>query len=101
VDEAPALNALQQRIEPLGGVVLGVSVDDDQSAYDDFLRTYNIAFPTYRDPTKKIAVDYGSTMYPETYVIGRNGRFDRKIIGPQDWSSPAMTAYIDSVLQEK
>lgn len=101
VDEAPELNALQRRIAPLGGVVLGVSVDDDQSAYDDFLQKYGITFPTYRDPTKQIALDYGSTMYPETYVIDRNGRFDRKIIGPQDWSSPAMTAYLDSVLQEK
>lgn len=101
VDEAPELNALERRIAPLGGVVLGVSVDDDQSAYDDFLKKYGITFPTYRDPTKQIALDYGSTMYPETYVIDRNGRFDRKIIGPQDWTSPAMTAYLDSVLQEK
>jgi cytochrome c biogenesis protein CcmG/thiol:disulfide interchange protein DsbE len=100
VDEAPSLNDLQRRIAPQGGVVLGVSVDDDQSAYDDFLKTYNIAFPTYRDPTKQIALNYGSTMYPETYVIDRNGRFDRKIIGPQDWNSPEMIAYLDSVLKE-
>jgi cytochrome c biogenesis protein CcmG, thiol:disulfide interchange protein DsbE len=101
VDEAPALNDLQRRIAPLGGVVLGISVDDDQSAYDDFLKTYNIAFPTYRDPTKQIALSYGTTMYPETYIIDRNGRFDRKIIGPQDWNTPEMVAYLDSVLQEK
>ncbi|HXJ17418.1 MAG TPA: TlpA disulfide reductase family protein [Candidatus Polarisedimenticolia bacterium] len=101
VDEAPSLNALQRRIAPLGGVVLGVSVDDDQGAYDGFLKAYNISYPTYRDPTKKIALDYGSTMYPETYVINRDGRFDRKIIGPQDWTSPEMTAYLDSVLHAK
>ena len=101
VDEAPSLNALQRRIAPLGGVVLGVSVDDDQGAYDGFLKAYNISYPTYRDPTKKIALDYGSTMYPETYVINRDGRFDRKIIGPQDWTSPEMTAYLDSVLHQK
>jgi cytochrome c biogenesis protein CcmG, thiol:disulfide interchange protein DsbE len=101
VDEAPALNALQQHISPLGGVILGVSVDDDQAAYEDFLQKYNISFPTYRDPTHRIALDYGSTMFPETYVIDRDGRFNRKIIGPQDWASPAMTAYLDAVLQEK
>jgi cytochrome c biogenesis protein CcmG/thiol:disulfide interchange protein DsbE len=101
VDEAPSLNELQRRLAPLGGVVLGVSVDDDQNAYETFLKAYNITYPTYRDPTKKIALDYGSTMYPETYVIDRDGRFDRKIIGPQDWTSPEMTAYLNSVLQEK
>jgi cytochrome c biogenesis protein CcmG/thiol:disulfide interchange protein DsbE len=102
VDEAPSLNALQRRIAPLGGTVVGVSVDEDQSAYEEFLKTYGISFPTYRDPAKgQLAKDYGTTMYPETYVIGRNGRFDRKIVGPQDWTSPELTAYLDTLLQEK
>jgi peroxiredoxin len=101
VDEAPALNELQQRIAPLGGVVLGVSVDEDENAYRDFLKTYQIGFPTYRDPSKHIALDYGTTMYPETYVIDRRGHIDRKIIGPQDWTGPTMMAYLNSVLNEK
>jgi len=101
VDEAPALNALQQRIAPLGGMILGVSVDDDASAYDSFLKAYGVDFPTYRDPSKRIALDYGTTMYPETYVINRDGKLDRKIIGPQDWTSPEMMAYLTNVLNEK
>jgi len=101
VDEAPSLNALQQHIAPLGGTVLGVSVDEDQTAYDDFLKTYSISFPTYRDPSRKIALGYGSTMYPETYVIDKQGRIDRKIVGPQDWTSPEMIAYFDSALKAK
>jgi cytochrome c biogenesis protein CcmG, thiol:disulfide interchange protein DsbE len=102
-DESPALNQLQQRIAPLGGVVLGVNagVDDDQAAYEDFLKTYSIDFPTYLDPSKQIALSYGTTMFPETYVINRKGRIDRKIIGPQDWISPTMMAYLDSVLKEQ
>jgi peroxiredoxin len=76
-------------------------VDDDQSAYENFLKTYEIGFPTYRDPSKKISLAYGTTMYPETYIIDRNGRIDRKIVGPQDWTSPEMTAYLDSVIQSK
>jgi cytochrome c biogenesis protein CcmG/thiol:disulfide interchange protein DsbE len=100
VDEASSLNALQQKIAPLGGTVLGVSVDEDQSAYANFLQAHNIDFPTYRDPSKKIPLEYGTTMYPETYVIDRKGRLDRKIIGPQDWTSPEMMAYLDTVLKE-
>jgi cytochrome c biogenesis protein CcmG, thiol:disulfide interchange protein DsbE len=102
VDEAPSLNALQRRIAPLGGTVVGVSVDEDPAAYEEFLKTYGVNFPTYRVPTKgQLAKDYGTTMYPETYVIGRNGRLDRKIVGPQDWTSPEMTAYLDALLQQK
>lgn len=101
-DEAPALDELQLRIAPLGGVVLGVNagVDDTQAGYEDFLKTYDINFPTYLDPSKRIALSYGTTVYPETYVINRKGRIDRKIIGPQDWTGPTMMAYLDSVLKE-
>jgi cytochrome c biogenesis protein CcmG, thiol:disulfide interchange protein DsbE len=101
VDEAPSLNALQHRIEPLGGTVLGVSVDDDEQAYEEFIKHYELSFPTYRDTTKQIPLTYGTTMYPDTYVIDRNGKLDRKIVGPQDWGSREMTQYLDSLLGTK
>jgi cytochrome c biogenesis protein CcmG/thiol:disulfide interchange protein DsbE len=101
VDEAPSLNLLQQRIASRGGTVLGVSVDDDEDAYRRFLATYDLRFPNYRDVSKKIPLEYGTTMYPDTYVINRDGKIDRKIIGPQDWTSPEMTAYLDTLLNSK
>ena len=101
VDEAPALNQLQQRLSVLGGTILGVSIDEDQNAYSNFLRTYQVNFPTFRDPSRHISLEYGTIMIPETYVIDRNGRIDRKIVGPQDWTSPTILTYLDSVLAEK
>ncbi|HXA79148.1 MAG TPA: TlpA disulfide reductase family protein [Candidatus Acidoferrales bacterium] len=103
IDEAPSLNTLQQRIAPLGGTVLGVNIgiEDEESAYEKFLKTYHIDFPTYRDDTKLLAASYGTTAYPETYVIDRKGRLDRKIVGPQDWTSPEMMTYLDSLLNER
>jgi len=101
-DEAPALNQLQERIAPLGGTVLGVNVgvDDDEAAYQAFVTQYGVDFPTFRDASKQIAANYGTTMYPETYVIDKKGRLDRKIVGPQDWNSPEMLAYLNSLLRE-
>jgi cytochrome c biogenesis protein CcmG/thiol:disulfide interchange protein DsbE len=101
VEEAPALNELQSHIEAQGGTILGVSVDDDRKAYDDFLKMYAIDFPTYMDVSKQIPVIYGTSMYPETYVIDRQGRIQRKIIGPQDWTSPTMLAYFNTLLNQK
>jgi hypothetical protein len=37
-------------------------------------------------------------MIPETYIIDRNGKIARKIIGFQEWDSPQMRAYFDSLL---
>jgi len=98
VEETPGLIALQQRIAARNGVVLGVSIDEDESAYDKFLRDQRVNFPTYRDPSKQIATDYGTSMWPETYIIDRKGKILRKIIGPQDWNSADMTAYFDAIL---
>ncbi|MGH9792357.1 MAG: TlpA family protein disulfide reductase, partial [Candidatus Acidiferrales bacterium] len=79
---------------------LGISVDDDHAAYQAFLQRLNIRFPNYRDPDKRINADYGSYMFPETYIIGPDGRIARKIIGPQDWTSSDHLAFIRSLLIE-
>jgi cytochrome c biogenesis protein CcmG, thiol:disulfide interchange protein DsbE len=98
VEETPGLIQLQQRIAARNGVVLGISVDEDEDAYRKFILEHGVNFPTYRDASKKSAQDYGTVMYPETYVIDRNGKIARKIIGPQDWNSPEMLAYFDTLL---
>lgn len=94
VEEMPALSRLHQQIISSGGMVLGISVDDDEAQYQKFLADHQISFPNYRDPTKNISASYGSFRFPETYIIDRNGKIARKIIGPQVWDSPEMIAYL-------
>jgi cytochrome c biogenesis protein CcmG/thiol:disulfide interchange protein DsbE len=98
VEETPSLNRLQKYIDSRGGMVLGVSVDEDGGAYDKFLKDRSVVFPTYRDVSKKSAADYGTSMYPETYIIDRHGKIARKFVGPQQWDSPEMLGYFDAVL---
>jgi len=104
VEETPSLNALQQYIESRNGVVLGVAADQDPAIYQKFLADKGVIFKSYRDPgtdddrRSPIAQEYGTSMYPETYIIDRKGVIVRKIIGPQDWNSPEMHAYFDTIL---
>ncbi len=98
VEETPSLNRLQKYIDSRGGMVLGVSVDEDGAAYGKFLKDQSVIFPTYRDASKKSAADYGTTIYPETYVIDRHGKIARKFIGAQQWDSSEMLAYFDAIL---
>ena len=103
VEEIPALNRLQKHIESRNGVILGVAADEDPAAYEKFLRDQGVSFLTYRDPSTRdnhspIAQRYGTSMYPETYVIDRHGKIARKFIGFQHWDSPDMLAYFDSIL---
>jgi len=106
VAETPFLNNLQRKIVSRDGIVLGVNVDEDPGAYQKFLVEHGVNFPTWRDPSvqgtvSKIAKDYGTTVYPETYVIDRKGKIARKIIGEQRWDSPEMSAYFDDLLAQK
>jgi cytochrome c biogenesis protein CcmG, thiol:disulfide interchange protein DsbE len=106
VEEAPSLNNLQRYLEPRGGTVVGVSLDTDPAAYEKFLKSYNVPYPTWRDPSledgkSKIALDYGTSLIPETYVIDRHGKIARKLISSQEWDSPEMLAYFDATLREK
>jgi cytochrome c biogenesis protein CcmG, thiol:disulfide interchange protein DsbE len=103
IEETPALNRLQQYIASRNALVLGVAADEDPAAYEKFLRERGVVYETYRDPATKdnrspIAQSYGTIMYPETYIIGRDGKIQRKIIGEQAWDSPEMLAYFDSIL---
>ena len=100
VEEMPALNRLHAQLEPLGGVVLGVSVDRDEAAYRKFLADHQIRFPNHRDSGSEIAAEYGSMMYPETYIIGADGKIARKIIGPQNWDAPDWLAYFQQLTRK-
>jgi cytochrome c biogenesis protein CcmG, thiol:disulfide interchange protein DsbE len=103
VEEAPSLNRLQKHIAAQNAVLIGVAADENPAAYEKFLQDQAISFVTYRDPATKdnrspIAGLYGTTMYPETYIIGPDGKIARKLIGYQRWDSPQMLAYFDSIL---
>ncbi len=105
VEEAPSLNRLHKYIESRNGLVLGVAADEDHYAFSKFIIDQGVTFPTYRDPgtkehTSPIALSYGTSMIPETYVIDRHGKIARKIIGPQIWDSPEMRAYFDALLAQ-
>ena len=100
LEETQSLNKLQQDISSKGGVVLGLSVDEDKAAYQKFLVDNHVVFPTYDDTSKKTAADYGTSMYPETYLIDRSGRLARKIVGPQDWQSPDIMGSIEVLLNQ-
>lgn len=98
VDEMPSLQAMAQQLAPRGVVVLGVSVDKNQAAYQRFLQQAKISFPTARDPQSDISAEYGTFKYPETYVIDSSGRVRQKHIGPRDWLDPELVKSIESLL---
>ncbi len=97
VEELPSMIAMQDRIRGKGIVVLGVSIDVDGDAYHRFLKLRNVNFLTVRDPEQKVASMYGTTGWPETYIIDRQGVLRRKFVGPVDWNSPEVIDFLNKL----
>ena len=95
VEELPSLMNLQDRMRTRGVIVLGVSIDVDEDAYHRFLRVHNINFLTVRDPQQKVAAMYGTTGWPETYIIDRRGVLERKFVGAVDWNSTEVIDFLN------
>jgi peroxiredoxin len=97
VEELPSLMNMQDRMKGRGVTVLGVSIDEDNNAYHRFLKERGINFLTVRDPEQKVARMYGTTGWPETYIIDRRGVVRRKFIGAVDWSAPEVVEFLSKL----
>jgi cytochrome c biogenesis protein CcmG/thiol:disulfide interchange protein DsbE len=96
IQETPSLSNFAQQFADKGVVVLGLSVDKDMNAYRAFLQKYHPAFLTARD--FKVHEEYGTYMYPETYIIDSKGKVVKKIAEGADWSDPQLVQYVNSLL---
>lgn len=95
--ELPSLIDMQDRLRSRGVVVLGVSIDVDGDAYHRFLKAKNVNFLTVRDPGQRVAAMYGTSVWPESYIIDRQGVMRRKVIGPFNWDSPEMMQFLSKL----
>jgi peroxiredoxin len=86
VEEIPTLERFSQQVLGTDIEVLAISVDESADALKTFLDKNKLHFPVLRDPGGKAAGSYGTTKFPETYVVGRDGMVRYKVIGPMDWS---------------
>jgi peroxiredoxin len=93
--ELPTLLALHHEQPNL--VILAISIDDDPAAYAKFIAFYHIDLITVRDPDQSAAKLFHTDMWPETYVIDRQGIIRRKLVGPQEWTSPEIVSYLKSL----
>jgi peroxiredoxin len=98
IEEMPSLNQFARELAPAGVVVLGVSVDKNERAYQKFVEQERPAFQVAHDPKADIPAEYGTFMWPETYIIDRTGKVVQKHIGPKDWTNPQIVNQVKALL---
>lgn len=79
--EASDLEAAWQRLKETDVVFVGVNMQDTEENALAYLREFNVTYPNGRDPSGKIAIDYGVWGIPETFFIDPQGRITYKHVG--------------------
>ena len=65
-----------------GVAFLGVLYSDEEAKGKRFLKKHGSAYPTLVDSTQRMAIDYGVSGVPETFVIDKEGKIVKKFTGP-------------------
>ena len=89
--EIPSMERLSRQLDPGKFALLGISVDEDANLVKEFKLKYGIQFANHIDSEMALARgQFGATAFPETFILGRDGRLVRHMIGEQEWDTPAM-----------
>lgn len=80
-DETPLLTAAVPQLDA-DVVLIGINVWDSREEAEAFVDYYRMNYAVAEDPDGAIAVDYGLTGVPETFVIDANGKIVARLPGP-------------------
>lgn len=100
--EMPSMQRLEEQLGPKGLRIVAVSVDvaGMENAINTFTEEMKLSFEILHNPEGDIQRAYQTTGVPETFIIGRDGRLRRRVIGADSWDSPANVAYLERLLAE-
>jgi cytochrome c biogenesis protein CcmG/thiol:disulfide interchange protein DsbE len=81
IHEAPELSTYAWSVRNDGVVMVGVVFNDTVSSATAFAAHYGSLYPSVIDPGGNIALGYGVTSPPTTFVINRQGRVAATLLG--------------------
>jgi peroxiredoxin len=99
--EMPPIQAAYERYREDGFNVLAVAIDAGPGYRDDvaeFVSELGLTFPVLLDPEARVSRLFQTVGVPETFVLDREGRIVKRLIGASDWNSPANQALIEELL---
>jgi cytochrome c biogenesis protein CcmG, thiol:disulfide interchange protein DsbE len=84
--------------------MLAVSVDDGWPPVQAFFqKTFGSVPPPFSillDPGAKVSNAYGTSVFPESYVVDRQGKVIAKFVGAREWNTPAAKQYLEQLIEK-
>jgi thiol-disulfide isomerase/thioredoxin len=98
----PALGKINADYAPRGVVLVGVSVDENPSAYAAFVKKQAPPFPALHDAQQKLVRAVQVPAMPTTYLVGRDGKIRFIHAGYHgDETDKLLRTELDALLAEK
>jgi len=94
IKEMPDLEKLYQKTKASGVELVAVNQDTREAVAREFTERLKITMPVIWDDDARIAKQFGTFRYPETYVIDLDGNIAKKIFGPVDWTSDEVVNFV-------
>lgn len=99
VQEFPSMLKLMERFKD-DLVLVAVSTDESKDEAVRFANTLGVKGQNVYlvwDPARKVADQYGVQRIPESYLVGRDGKLVRKIVGVEDWAIPQSFEFFEAL----
>jgi peroxiredoxin len=102
MEEMPEIADLARILKEKSDVaVLTVSTDDTAQEASDTLKALlkeEAPFQVLIDPdAKNVTGKYGTTLYPETWIIDKNGVIRARFDGAREWSNATVVQLVDQI----
>jgi thiol-disulfide isomerase/thioredoxin len=96
-DEEPSLRKLASTMDPSKFEVVAVSVDDDWDAVDRYFAGAKPPYTVALDRGAQVSQRYGTSKFPESYLIDQSGELALKFVGPRDWTDHNVYALLSAL----
>jgi cytochrome c biogenesis protein CcmG/thiol:disulfide interchange protein DsbE len=80
--ESPLLQRWHERMQPLGGTVLGIDTLDIKGDALGFIKRYRLTYPQLNDREGTSIKKLGTAQYPESFLVDKRGRIAALQRGP-------------------
>jgi len=96
--EIPSMAKLHDTYAAKGLKIVAISVDKRSDDLANFVAEYRMPFQVLHDEAGSVARRYNVFRYPETFLIGRDGKVVHHLVGGIEWTSPSVIKTIEAML---
>ncbi len=100
IEEMPSMERLNEVLAGDDFVMLAINTEENgPGIVPGFLEKTPYTFPILYDNKGVVQKRYGVFKFPESFIVGKDGKVVEKIIGPLDWSSLKTITYFKGLIK--